>query len=149
MQMGFLIIGEKDGEYVYQEFSGFTEKRTLEGSIDYVLKNGVFLEGSGFPWSQFPFNQSEFSNLSIINQKNLSLDEFKGELLNDSEFKELHNFARELGYLYPLIVKKSFYGDKSSITIVILISNIGQYTVKNSAQLRIGRNYIEVTKKGD
>ena len=119
----FLIVDKNEHGYVYQEFDGVTEKEILKESFDYVIENGGLPEDFGSPQSNssFQFNQTDFANFSIVNQKNLTLAEFRAELANDSEFKELHDYARELGYVYPWQISE-IKRDGSTITTVIMLS---------------------------
>jgi len=116
----FLIVDKSEFGYVYQGFRGFTEKEALKKSFDYVIENGSLPEG--FESSSLQFNQTEIGNFSIVSQENLTLDEFKAELANDSEFKDLHDYARELGYIYPTVVRKTTFSNGFIFTEVTMTS---------------------------
>jgi len=117
------LIAEKDegGEYVYQEFAGFTDKETLKESFDYLIENGGLPEDASD--SSIRFEQAEFDDSSIVNQEQFSIAEFEEELANDSELKELHDYVRELGYFYPSDIERITYSDGTTTTIAVMCSS--------------------------
>jgi len=57
------------------------------------------------------------------NQTYLNLTQFKAELLNDSDFKDMHTYAQRLGYIYPSQITKTIYGNLTVITVVMTSTN--------------------------
>ena len=51
----FLIVDKNNEGYVYQKFDGFTEKKVLENSFNYVVENDGLPEDFGFPHSYSSF----------------------------------------------------------------------------------------------
>jgi thiol-disulfide isomerase/thioredoxin len=125
----FLIVDKNKEGYVYHEFSGFTDKETLEVCFDFVVENGSLSESFECSCSSFRFNQTDFGNFSIVSQENLTLDAFKAELANDSEFKDLHDYARELGYSYPTVVRKTTFSNDISSTIAMINHNDSEFVI--------------------
>ena len=118
----FLIIEKgESGEYVCQEFDGLTDRETLRQSFDYVITNGGLPKGAED--SSIGFQQTESDDFSVVNQEELTMAEFEEELANDSEFKELHDYAKQLGYFYPYKIEKITYSDDSSLIVTVLVSN--------------------------
>jgi len=68
---------------------------------------------------------------STINITYLDTTQLKIELSNDGNFKELHEYARELGYIYPSKITKTIHGN---------------LTVINAIMTSIGDDFIFLTK---
>lgn len=68
----FLIVDRNEFGWIYQGFSGFTEKEVLKYSLDYVVENGSLPEDIESSSSLFQFKQTDLDNFSIVSQGNSS-----------------------------------------------------------------------------
>jgi len=87
----FLIVDKNVFGYVYQEFRGFTEKETLEESLDYVVENEGVTEG--FENSMVQFGHTEQSDFLISSQGNVVLQYGNPHGLSWEEFFDLYKRA--------------------------------------------------------
>ncbi|MBU0614975.1 MAG: hypothetical protein KJ601_02685, partial [Nanoarchaeota archaeon] len=95
----------------------------IKAIVSFILILGLAFSVTGATgyFGQEPYAISQAKN-SVVSQEQLDLRALEGEFSNDARFKDLYDYAGELGYTYPSSMMKSNYQDGSQVINVVIYS---------------------------